>query len=127
MSIDPYRQQALQDDPYTRAWKSLRRSRRTVWIAFFTWPIVIAIGIKTLHTFTGAEERAIAPFVAIPVFLLMVMLLGTFHFSCPHCGNNFYRKGPYRNAFSEACIHCGIRVGTPKDASPAGSGPRREV
>lgn len=120
MSIDPYRQQSLQDDPYVRAWESLRRSRRTAWIAFFSWPIVIAIGIKSLHAFTGVEENEVAPFVAIPVFLIMLVLLGSFHFSCPHCGGNFYRKGRYHNAFSETCLHCGIRVGTTKDAAPAG-------
>src|SRR5882672_12181171 len=119
MSNDPYRQQSLQDDPYVDAWKSLRRSRRNVWVAFFTWPIVIAVGIKILHALIGAGEQNIAPFVAIPVFLVMLTLLGTFHFSCPQCGENFYRKGPYRNAFSAACLHCGIRVGTPKGTSSA--------
>jgi hypothetical protein len=83
-----------------------------MWIVFFTWPLLIGVLIELAHALTGANKREVAPYIGIPVFALVFLSLATFHFACPRCGGNFYRKGSYRNAFSDRCLHCGIRVGT---------------
>jgi hypothetical protein len=116
MSTERYRQTQLSDDAYLRAWVSLRQRRRNMWIVFFAWPFAIAVGIKILHFLTGALENQIAPYVAIPVFLMAFVLMATFSFPCPRCGKEFYRKNSYRNPFSKECLNCRIRVGTPKNA-----------
>jgi hypothetical protein len=117
MSTERYPRTIPSDDAYLRAWASLRRTRRTIWIVFLAWPLAVAIGIKILHLLTDAPENQIAPFVAIPVGLMAFILIATFSFTCPRCGKEFYRKNSYRNPLSKQCLNCGLRVGTPKDAS----------
>lgn len=32
---------------------------------------------------------------------------------CPRCGKLFFRMGPFHNAFSEKCLHCGLSLNDP--------------
>jgi predicted RNA-binding Zn-ribbon protein involved in translation (DUF1610 family) len=118
MSTDQKRPTAVASDTYMIAWASLRRRRRTVLILFFTWPLAVGVGIKLLHFLTEAPENQLAPFVAIPVVLVVFVFIATFSFACPRCGKEFYRMNSYRNPFSKECLNCGIRIGTPKSALP---------
>ncbi len=82
MSTERYRQ-TTPSDAYLRAWGSLRRSRRTIWIVFLGWPPAVEMGTKILHLLTDAPENQIAPYVAIPVGLMAFILIATFSFTCP--------------------------------------------
>jgi hypothetical protein len=105
-------------DPYTVAWKSLRRRRRRAWVA-------TAILVATF-LWIGSSDTGGPGVVAISIVFVPCMLFWRHAaaFVCPHCGKPFVRKPPLHQAFGRQprfrnilrCAHCDIMRGTPKSA-----------
>ncbi len=118
MTESPYRKQRGRPaDPYLAVWAEFARKRRSVWIVFFAWPFVGALGVWLLSVVTGGATREVAPFVLIPTIVLTAIIMEGTRFICPRCEKPFYSKGQYGNPFSRRCLNCGIRIGTPKETT----------
>jgi hypothetical protein len=106
----PYRElPPAAPDPYTVGWNELRRRRRLRWIAFFGWLPVAAVGASVLHF----------PLIAVPLVLLAFgATIYAALFVCPKCGKPFERRSMYGNPWTQHCLNCGIRRGTPKGSTP---------
>jgi hypothetical protein len=109
MSDPPYRESGSgfhPPDPWLLAWAELRRRRRALWI-----------GIALL-----AATIAVAWYRHFDVWwacLLMGAATAVFaercnRFACPRCGKWFSRRGLFHNESTSRCLHCGLKIGTPK-------------
>ncbi len=121
MPDTPYRaseQPTYVPDPYLAAWAAYRRRRAKMWTVFFTWPLVAGVVLTVVRGVTGATEKEVFPYVAIPIGLVAFVALNVLtKFDCPRCGNPFHRKGALRNGFARRCLNCDIRIGTPLGSS----------
>ena len=106
---DPYRAPVpIPPDPYLRAWSDLRRRRAG-----------LAAGAVVLGVAAFMHSKHMiglgAPVLVVGLVTgLLSILCESFH--CPRCAETFCRKGMFfHNAFARRCLHCGIKVGTPKD------------
>lgn len=85
-----------------------------MWAVFFGWPVCAGLGIEVVHVATGARGNDVAPYIAIPVFLVAFLMLATFGFKCPRCGQEFYRRDVQKTPFARRCMNCGLKVGAMK-------------
>jgi hypothetical protein len=99
-------------DPYLEAWDELRRRRVVMWASFLSWLPVGAICGYLLG------DRV----VYVVLLLMAIIVVAQFRaalFRCPQCRGffNFRWSGFHRNPWVRKCIHCGIAIGTPKNAN----------
>jgi hypothetical protein len=110
------------EERYARAWAANRKRRRRLWIAFFAWAPLTGLLVTLGERLTGASERVLGPYLALPIGLSTFALLQFLFWGmkCPNCGKNPYVRRMYSNAFSSECLNCGIRIG----AGPPPRGPQ---
>lgn len=110
MSDTPYREPAPRPpDPYLVAWADLRKRRRAAVAVMVTAGTAMVVVTSVPHGILAAVPACV--------------LLGYFwrnrlsKFLCPACGKTFGRLASgFHNEFTLRCLHCGIVVGTPKNA-----------
>lgn len=102
-------------DPYLLAWASLHRRRVTMWISFVVW---VPMGIVEVRLLGGFGFSIL--FLNMAVFVVSLVMASRFR--CPHCLELFAQQSmwgihiAFEEAFVRCCVHCGIRVGTPRSA-----------
>jgi hypothetical protein len=108
MADPPYRAPVpIPPDPYLRAWSDLGRRRACLAAC------VVALGAAAfLHS-----KQMIGLGTPVMMVGLVTVALSIYceSFHCPHCSEQFCRKGIFHNAFARRCLHCRIKVGTPKE------------
>jgi hypothetical protein len=106
MPDEPYRAPPpVPPDPYAVAWATLRRRR--VWSFVISGTLlVILLTAGYFSIWRHVRWAGLVAFTANLAQLAGTLLLPTYRFRCPHCGN--------RGAVWRKCNACGIRVGTPK-------------
>jgi hypothetical protein len=108
MADPPYRAPVpIPPDPYLRAWSDLRRRR-----VCFSAGMAALLAAALLHSKQMVSLGTPVLVVGV-VTILLSIYCESFH--CPHCSEQFCRRGLARNPFSRRCLHCRIKVGTPKD------------
>jgi hypothetical protein len=119
VSDAPYRVQPPRPpDPYLVAWAKLRRRRALAWGGFLLWAFAFTAFVVAL----AAQARAVGVTAVVAVMcwgsgIAGALILG--HFRCPHCSAIFYGLRRPRAPWSDACIACGIAIGTPKNPRPS--------
>jgi hypothetical protein len=87
-------------DPYLVAWRDLRRRQTALLVSLAAWGLGVCIA------------KDLGRFMALP---FIVTLARVVFFPCPNCRRfiNFKLSG-----FGgwRGCFHCGLEIGTPKDA-----------
>jgi len=114
VSETPYREPT--PDGYSAAWADLRRRRRAAALTIASW-----VGVMGAMPVAGAAAGSVgAGAVLISGLVLMGWLLRPKMridcFNCPACGKTFSRLRFAQNDFARRCVHCGIEMGTPKNA-----------
>jgi hypothetical protein len=116
VSDSPYRvpepQPPRPPDPYLEAWRDLRRRRTVTWAAAAAW---VVFGVAT----SLIRERTVFVWLLLMALVVAAQFRATL-FPCPKCRESFggTRFGFPRYPSGNECSHCGIVVGTPKDAGP---------
>jgi predicted RNA-binding Zn-ribbon protein involved in translation (DUF1610 family) len=102
---------------YAVAWRSYRWWSRTFWIVFLGYVPAIALIDRVVRRAHGDAANTATLFVAL-AWMVAFAVVG-YHktnFSCPRCGEMFFRAWddrPWRktwrsNAFARSCRHCGL-------------------
>jgi hypothetical protein len=99
-------------DPYLVEWSDLRRRR--LWLAASLVALPMAV-IWPVLVMTRVGPSLPVTAIAIVAFAIVPLSVHAERFRCPQCAERFCRKGLYHNGFAQRCLHCGIKVGTPKD------------
>jgi hypothetical protein len=95
-------------DDYTAAWNDDRR--RAGWF-YFSWLgglVVIAVGAGFARSLLGDSQTVIQFLVPVYVIGFFITSYRKNRFSCPRCGNLFFRGRFWANAFARKCMHCGL-------------------
>ena len=120
MADPPYRAPIpVPPDPYLLAWRRHLRRRVVAFAAFFLPNLGLASFALWYQRFVGPVPPAFL-WVFLGSFALsagsLVWILAGLR--CPHCGNRFLtgndRAPPPGYRRGRTCLHCGIKVGTPK-------------
>jgi len=101
---------------YVRAWADLKRRRAHRWLAFFAWaPCALLVILTIQAAFGEATAHQVFFWVALPFLLVAFgfMARASF-FECPRCDEKFESTWYFRSPFTQACVHCGLRIGTPR-------------
>jgi hypothetical protein len=99
-------------DPYLVEWSDLRRRRLWLSASLIALPTAVIWPVLVM-TRVGPSLPVTA--MAIVAFAIVPLSIHAERFRCPRCAEWFCRKGLYHNGFARRCLHCGIKVGTPKD------------
>ena len=103
-------------DAYLRAWTDLERRRAYRWLAFFAWaPCALLVILAFQAVFGEATARQAFFWIALPFGLVAYgfMARASF-FECPRCDERFESSPYFGNPFTRTCVHCGLRIGTPR-------------
>ena len=112
------RDRAAQDDAsHADAWRRYRRWRWAFWLLFLLYLPALALTFRALGPRGG---DAIFPIALVWMIAFSVAGYRVSNFTCPQCGELFFRKFDARswrqswayNPFARKCMHCGLRKWT---------------
>lgn len=100
MTVDPARR-----EKYRTAWSDYRARRKLLFLSFagyIPWGLTVA-GAQWLLGF-----RDTLVFVLLFLWMGFFVVAGIYFqfWKCPRCGNPFFTKYWYSNAFASKCLHC---------------------
>ena len=107
----------MQDDgPYAAAWARYRRASRAFWILFVLFLPALALVGRAVRSSTPGGRAVIFGTAIAWMIAFTVAGYYTGNFSCPRCGQPFFRRfddRPWRqswirNPFARKCLHCGL-------------------
>jgi hypothetical protein len=109
MLDNPYRATVPpENDSYLVAWSDLKRRRQ--WLS----ASLVILGM-TIFLLANATNRLGPLAVFVMAFATIIASNHCERFRCPRCSAPFCRKGLFHNAFAHGCLHCHIKVDSPKD------------
>jgi hypothetical protein len=82
----------------------IRRRRRLQWIMFWTY----IPGAGLLLWFFGWQLFPWIPIIWLGAFLVTGLQASLSR--CPRCGQHFAHTLTWHNAFTQECLHCGLRL-----------------
>ena len=109
------------DAPYLGAWLGYRRRWREMWLnGFAGWATLAALALVLERINGGHTVIAVLWPVWAMVWVVMTAFtaLRIIAFSCPRCGNSFFRLGAPMTSQLQ-CRHCGLRKFQVNDAGRA--------
>lgn len=104
---------------YATAWRSYRCWSRAFWLVFFGYlPAVASLVDRVVRRTYGDAANTTTLFIAL-AWMIAFAVIGyqKTNFSCPRCGEMFFRawdgrpwrKDWHSNPFARSCRHCGLR------------------
>lgn len=93
---------------YEAAWQQYRVYSARYWLLFLGYvPAVFFFGWLLSFVFNDNLAHGIAAFGWMGLWIIAGQ--GYVGFRCPRCGNKFFARPGFHNAFSGKCLNCGLR------------------
>jgi hypothetical protein len=113
----PYRESPrAEPDPYVVAWAQYRRRRARVRALLLISPLVGCLALAALRASACGSGAAHGVALGLAIAIVVLATFSIARASCPRCGEKLHVGGSHVDPFSDRCVNCGIRIGTPKSS-----------
>jgi predicted RNA-binding Zn-ribbon protein involved in translation (DUF1610 family) len=91
---------------YTAAWDDYRRRAGWFYLLWLGGVVVIAVGTAISRRLLG-DDKVVAWILGL-AWMIGFVITGyrKTKFPCPRCGNPFFMRLFWTNAFARKCVHC---------------------
>lgn len=89
------------------ATRRLRRRKATVWLTFFSFPLVVGVPIVLFG------DAGPSPFITFGIWAIAVFAVACVSWltKCPHCQRQFHMSDNLvSNPWTRQCMKCGFRL-----------------